>query len=115
MPAKRYLNAVLASGDVATVDLGQYDRMPYRARVTVAATIAAAEVGDATISVFSGSDVEVEDSPIQVAGTTGRAELPEDRLCSFLADVGEKVLVQFKASGAVAVNTIAAIVQIDWI
>lgn len=116
MPGFRYLNtAALSSGDVVEIPLGQYDRLPYRAAITVAGSIGTAALADdCTVSVYCGSDVEVENAPLNVAASAGRVEFPEDVIADFVGAPGEKLLVKVMATGTITANNLALAIRMNW-
>ena len=104
----------------ATVDLGQYDRLQYRAQISVYGTSTATgtnpEAVRPTVDAYGGSDIEARGQALNQAGTAGRIEVPDDLVCQFKADAGEKILVEVNSPATGADNQTRAdvLVQIDW-
>lgn len=123
MPSARLTETQAASQGVkkTTVDLGQYDRLQYRAQISVYGTStisgsAASESTRPTIDAYGGSDLEARGQILNAAGTPGRIEVPDDLVCQFKADAGEKVLVEVTLPSTAANQETRAdvLVQIDW-
>ena len=121
MPSARLSvsSAGVAAASKHTVDLGQYDRLQYRAQISVYGTstiTGGSEDTRPTVDAYGGSDLEARGQYLNQAGTAGRIEVPDDLICQFKADAGEKVLVEVNQPATASNQTARAdvLVQIDW-
>jgi len=123
MPSARLSVSKAASqgASKATVDLGQYDRLQYRAQISVYGTSSiggdkASEATRPSIDAYGGSDIEARGQVLNQSISAGRVEVPDDLVCQFKADAGEKILIEVNSPATTADETSRAdvLVQIDW-
>ena len=110
MPTIKTRNDAAATGDVVTPWTGnQYEYLPFNALVEIALK---ADAGDTFFaSVFSGSDVLLQNSQIDELAVATPITYPEDYDISDIAAQGERLGCQLtnQSAGAATVRTVARI------
>lgn len=108
MPTIRNAQSLAAGGTFTPFAGNQYEYLPFNARVQIAIIAAATGL---LATVFSGSDVLMQNSPVSNKGAAGVVTNPDDFLLEDIAMAGDRlnVTITNPTAGAVLTEAVAII------
>lgn len=108
MPTIRNSTSLAAGGTFLPFQGNQYEYLPFNARIQIAQIASAAGV---LSTVFSGSDVLQQNSPVTNKGATGVVINPDDFILEDIAMAGDRISVTMNnpTAGAITVEAVAII------
>jgi hypothetical protein len=108
VPTIKRSNTLLAGVPVQPLVGSQYEYLPFDALVQIA--IRQDPAGDATATAFSGTDLLLEDSPVDEKAAADPITFPEDYDVQDVAAAGERLGVTLRsAAGGAVVRTVVRI------
>lgn len=111
MPTIKRSTVLAANGVANPLQGSQYEYLPFDALIQAAIRVGATETAVATM--FSGSDLLLEESPIDEKAATEPIVFPEDYDIQDVAAAGERIgLTVRETAGAVGGATVRTVVRI---